>query len=488
MEHRLARPVFWLVWSRGVLQAISFISTLFVTRLLSPQEFGLMALASFWVGTVALLSEMGLGDTIVQFRDLEKGELNACFWLALGVAITGYVSLYIMAPLIAGWLTVPALTKILRVAGLSLPFTAIATVPDSLLRKGLRLDKVSQAEILSALAVIPVVLGMAWAGAGVWALIAGVLLKPLIQGFATFWFVQWWPGLRIGSGRLKTLLSFGLTTLGARICWSLYQQTDTLVLGKIAGEVAVGSYSVGKELATLPLSKVAVVLNQLAFPVMAEAQKDRTALRNSLLRSVRLLTWATFPLCTGLLLVAPDFVEVLLTAKWQSTTPVIQILCIYALFRSFDILLPPLLISRYRTQLLLTFNLITLGVMPLAFWAGAVWSSSLGTAAAWVIVYPLVRIKLVHEALHEAGISWRLFWSQLRPPTTATLIMAGAVLLLRWRLLSYGDGFASTRLILSVLTGASVYATVFFMIGGSTRKEFQQVAEWMLRPSYVRSA
>src|SRR5205814_7736536 len=279
------------------------------------------------------------------------------------VAITGYISLYVVAPLIAGWLTVPALTKILRVAGLSLPFTAIATVPDSLLRKGLRLDKVSQAEILSALAVIPVVLGMAWAEAGVWALIAGLLLKPLIQGFATFWFVQWWPGLQFGSKRLKTLLSFGLTTLGARICWSLYQQTDTLVLGKIAGEVAVGSYSVGKELATLPLSKVAVVLNQLAFPVMAEAQQDRAALRNSLLRSVRLLTWATFPLCTGLLLVAPDFVEVLLTAKWQSTTPVIQILCICALFRSFDVLLPPLLISRYRTQLLLTFNLLTLGVM-----------------------------------------------------------------------------------------------------------------------------
>src|SRR5437016_3114570 len=199
MEHRLARPFFWLVWSRGVIQAISFISTLFVTRLLSPEEFGLMALASFWVGTVALLSETGLGDTIVQFRDLEKRELNACFWLALGVAITGYVSLYVTAPLIAGWLAAPALTKILRVAGLSLPFTAIATVPDSLLRKGLRLDKVSQAELLSAIAGVPVVLGMAWAGAGVWALIAGVLLKPLIQGCATFWFVQWWPGLQLGS-------------------------------------------------------------------------------------------------------------------------------------------------------------------------------------------------------------------------------------------------------------------------------------------------
>jgi len=109
---------------------------------------------------------MGLGDTIVQFRDLKEEELNVCFWLALGVAITGYLGLYVTAPLIATWLTVPALAKVLRVAGLSLPFTAIATVPDSLLRKGLRLDKVSQAEILSALAVIPVVLGMAWAGLG----------------------------------------------------------------------------------------------------------------------------------------------------------------------------------------------------------------------------------------------------------------------------------------------------------------------------------
>src|ERR1051326_415596 len=475
MEHRLARSFFWLVWSRGAIQAITFISTLLVTRLLSPQEFGLMALTSFWVGTVALLSETGLGDTIVQFRDLKKGELNACFWLGLGVAITSYVILCVTAPLIAGWLAAPALTKILRVAGLSLPFTAIATVPDSLLRKGLRFDKVSQAELLSTIAAVPVVLGMAWAGAGVWALIAGVLLKPLIQGFATFWFVQWWPGLQLGSGRLKNLLSFGLTMLGARICWSLYQQTDTLVLGKIAGAVAVGSYSVGKDLAALPLSRVAGVVNQLAFPVMHEGQTDCAALRNSLLRSVRLLTWATFPLCTGLLLVAPDFVQVVLTAKWRSTIPVIQILSIYAIFRSFDILVPPLLASRYRTRLLLTFNLITLGVMPLAFWAGARWLNSLGTAAAWVLVYPLVRMKLVHEAFQEAGISWSLLWSQLRPAATATLIMAGAVLVLRWSLLSYGDGFAPIRLTLAVLTGASVYVGAFFIIGGSTRKEFQQI-------------
>ncbi|MBI3756943.1 MAG: lipopolysaccharide biosynthesis protein [Deltaproteobacteria bacterium] len=488
MEHRLAKSVFWIVWSRGVLQVISFISTLVITRLLSPQEFGLIALTSFWIGTVALLSEMGLGDTIVQFRDLEDGELNVCFWLALGVAITGYLGLYIAAPLIASWLTVPALAKVLRVAGFSLPLTAIATVPDSLLRRGLKLDKISQAEILSTIAVIPVVLGMAWAGAGVWALVAGLLLKPMIQGLATFWFVQWWPGWQLGSKRMGVLLNFSLTTLGARICWSMYQQTDTLVLGKIAGEVAVGTYSVAKELATLPLSKVAMVLNQLAFPVMAEAQTNREALRNSLLRSIRLLTWATFPLCTGLLLVASDFVNVALTAKWQSATLVLQMLCVYALFRSFDVLLPPLLIARYRTKLLLIFNLITLGIMPLAFLVGALWSGPLGTAAAWTIVYPLVRIKLVHEALHEAGISWGLFWEQLRPPTTATLVMAAAVWAVRWHLLSYGDSFAFTRLILLILTGMTSYGAVFLAIGGPTRKEFQQVAGWMLRPGHVRSA
>src|SRR5215475_13563402 len=167
MRDRIARSVFWIVWSRGGIQTLSFISTIFVARMLAPSDYGVMALASIWTTSVSMLAELGLGAAIIQFRDLEDRDLNACFWLTMGITGAGYLALYFTAPTIAAWFSSPRLSDVLRVVGLTLPLTALRIVPDSLLRKRLELDKVAQAEIAAALVTLPVMVGMAWAGAGV---------------------------------------------------------------------------------------------------------------------------------------------------------------------------------------------------------------------------------------------------------------------------------------------------------------------------------
>src|SRR5437773_5169250 len=171
MKDRIAKSVFWMGWSKGVVQICAFLSTVLVARLLDPSDFGLIALSGVWIGSLTLLAEMGLGATIVQFRDLDDRELNFCFWLTLGTAIVGYCLLYTVARLIAWWFGTPMLTEVLRVVSLTLPLTGLRMVPDGLLRKSLILDRVSQAEILSVLVAIPVQLGLALGGSGVWALV-----------------------------------------------------------------------------------------------------------------------------------------------------------------------------------------------------------------------------------------------------------------------------------------------------------------------------
>src|SRR2546422_3525606 len=98
MKDRVARSLFWVVWSRGVVQVASFLSALVVARLLNPADYGLMALAGVWTYAIALIGELGLGSAIVQFRDLEEGELNACFWLVVGMAGTGWLGSLASAP------------------------------------------------------------------------------------------------------------------------------------------------------------------------------------------------------------------------------------------------------------------------------------------------------------------------------------------------------------------------------------------------------
>src|SRR5207245_7562729 len=158
--------------------------------------------------------------------------------------------------------------------------------------------------------------------------------------------------------------------------------SSIFVLGKVSGYVTVGFFSMAKELAGLPVSRISAVVNQLACPVMAELQTSREGLRTSLLRALRLVLSASLPLCTGLILEADDFVRVILSEKWTPSVPILRILCVSSMIASFTVLLPPLLMARYRAAFLVRYTLLPLFVLPLPFLSGAAWSARLSESAA----------------------------------------------------------------------------------------------------------
>ena len=487
MKDRISRSVFWIVWSKGGVQIVSLLSTLFIARLLTPADYGLIALAAIWIFPISLLSEMGLGAAIVQFRNITDNELNGCFWTTIILALFGYAVLYVTAPGIAQWFQTPRLASVLRVNGLLLPLVAVRIVPDSLLRKALAFDKISQAEIYGAVISVPTMVVLALAGAGVWTLVGGALIGALIQTILTFWFLPWKPRQQVRGERLLEVLRFSASTLGSKVCWATYRQADFFVLGKISGDVVLGFYSMAKQLATLPVDKISMVVNQLASPVLAELQDQRGAMRASLLRGLRLVASIAFPMCIGTLLVAHDLVEVLLTDKWNPIVPTLQILCFYSVVRSIDILLPPVLMARFRAKFLFYYSFALLIFMPLAFLAGALWGGAIGVSLAWVAAYPFLVAKMMNEAFNEIGISWRLFWRQLSSPIAATVSMALVLVVLGWSVSNLLSDFVGVRLALMILTGSVVYGTCLFLMGGQTWTELREVFNWAVGRSYMTS-
>lgn len=440
-----------------------------------------MALVGIWTGILELLSELGLGTAIIQFRNLDDRELNSCFWLTMGAAGLGTISLFSLAPVIALWFAAPPLAEVLQVACFLLLLTAVRVVPDSLLRKRLELDKISQAQILGSLVTVPVVVGLAWAGAGVWALVAGTFVTAFTQGVFLFWCVQWWPGLRLGGRRLREMLTFSLITLGGRICWAVYQQADTFVVGKVVGKEMLGFYSMAKELAILPVSRISAVVNQLVFPVMAELQTDREALRTAFIRGVRLVAWVTFPVCIGIAVSAEDLVRVVLTEKWLSAAPILQVMSLYGLVKSVDVFLPPVLLARYRAKFLSSYTALLLVVMSLAFWIGASLWQVMGVALVWATVYPLVMSIMARTALKEMGLSWRDISAQLWPPLAASIFIAASMLITHQVNMIAETSGATTRLLIMGFVGMSAYGTALLLIGGPVRAEIQVVVGWLLQ-------
>lgn len=487
MKDRIATSVFWLAWSRGVVQVLSLLSTLAVARILSPADYGLMALAGIWTYIPMVLADLGLGPAIVQFQDLEESELNACFWLTMAVAMGAYLFLYAAAPMIAAWFEKPALASVLRTTGLSLPLTAARIVPDSLLRKQLALDKISQADLATVL-TIPVVLGMAWFGAGVWALVVGSLLTPLIQNVIIFWFVRWRPSLRAGSKRFREILRFSLATLGSRVSWAALQQADTFILGKVVSDsLVLGYYSMAKQIASLPVDKLSAVINQFTYPIMAGLQADGAEMRRSFLRVLRLVACLTLPVCLAMALLADDLVYFMLGPKWLPAVPVLRVLCLFGLLRSLDVLIPPVLLARYRAAFLFRWSTWRLPIMSFAFWAGAAAKGALGVSLGWVVVYPFISAWIVREGLRELEIDWSTIVGTLRPVICAVLMTGGFVFVVRWAVPGSDLVDRLVRTVLTPVLGVLVYGAGIFWWARPVIKEFAEVTGWILRPSHLPS-
>jgi O-antigen/teichoic acid export membrane protein len=462
IAERVARSVVYVGISRVLMQILSTLSGLLLARWLSPEDYGVMALAAIAAGLIYLIAELGVGSAIIQFPDLQATELNAGFWVTLLLGGLLYTVMYLIAPYLAGYFSIPRISALLRVIGLGAVLSVLRIVPESLLRKRLHLDKVAIIEIVSAVVNVPLMLGLAWVGAGLWALAAGAVFGPFIQCLLSFSFARWWPGLRIESERFSLLLRYSWAAVGSKFAWAVYSESDRIVLGRLAGDVTLGFYTMANQVALLPVEKIAAVVNQISAPVLAECQADQEAMRRCFLREVRIIAWTVVPICFGIVVFADAAVPLLLTAKWTPIIPVLQLLSLFAALRSLILLFPPVLMAGYRADFLFRYNLLLVIVMPAAFGVGAWWKGGVGVALAWSLVYPLVAVWMANRGLQVLGMTWGALGRELRAPVASTIVMLAMAVVAHKGL----SGQGTAGLIVAILIGAVVYGGAVLLFGG----------------------
>lgn len=480
LKTRVARSMFWIAWSRGVVQVLSFATTLLVARILMPADYGVMALANVWTYSLGMVAEMGLGAAIIQFRDLGRREIDTCFWITMTLATLGWAVLALSARMIANWFGVERLAEVLPVLGLVLPLTASRVVSDSLLRKRLALDRVSQAEVIGGVVTLPVMLGCALAGLGVWTLVVGALLAPALRSAATFAFAPWYPGFRLGGERAREMLRFSLAALGTRVLWVLRERADELIVSKFSGQVVLGFYAMAKELACLPGTKISTVVNSLASPIMAELQTNTDTMRAAFYRAVRLTAAITLPASVGMALVSNEMVAALLGPKWLPSAPLLQLLCFYAGIRAIDVLLPPVLFARRRERFVFWYLFALLIVVPAAAVLGALWGGTQGLVVFFTLVYCSVMVIMAKEALAEMSASFSALWSKIWPIAAAITIMAAVIVLVRELALAGQPTPAWLALVLLSMSGAVAYGAALVVFDRSLIGEVAEVARWIL--------
>jgi O-antigen/teichoic acid export membrane protein len=443
----------WSAGARFLSQLVTWAITLVVIRLLTPADYGLMALAGMFVFFFALLNELGMGAALVQKQTLDEFLLQQVFGLLLLINFCFFLLLSFSSPLIALFFNEPRLSSIIRVLSLQFLLMGFSTIPQSILMRKMDFKAISIADFTSAIAGSIATLIMALLGYGVWSLVIGMLLTSI---WRTIYLNITFPYLhfpRLSFINMSRVISFGGYVTINRVFWFIFIQADIFIIGKTLGKELLGFYSVASEIASLPMQKISGIISQVAFPAYSSVQNDLEKAKSHFLKSIRIMSFFAFPVLWGISSIAPEIVALLLGDKWQLSALPIQLLSLIIPLRMISVLFDPTANGLGRPDISFFIILFSSIAMPAAILIGINWGL-VGVCSAWVSVYPLVFLYNLSRILPFLGIRFYDFLISIARPVIASFIMYVTVMGCKTML---GDTNSVLNLLLLIVAGTAVY-------------------------------
>jgi teichuronic acid exporter len=445
-------------WSAGakiVSQLVTWALTLLVIRLLTPADYGLVAMATLFVGLLGMLAEAGLGPVIVQAQTLDRRLSRQIFGLVLVIHFSVFLALVAAAPFIAAFFAQPSLTPMVQVLAVQFLVWAFAVMPSALLTRNLAFRGQSLIELSGALVGGATSLVLALQGFGAWALVISSIVLTVWRTIGLNLVAPYLERPVFALAGMRGSLAFGGSVTAARLLWYVSSQADIFIGGKFLGKELLGYYAVAMHLASLPVQKMSGISNQVVFPAFARIQTDPQSYRAYLLRAIHLLSLVSVPVLWGISAVAPELVDVFLGEKWRPASVTLQLLGLVMPLRIVGVFMATAVQGLGHADILLRNSLAYAIVMPIAFLIGVRWGL-VGLALAWVIAMPLVFASNCRAILGRLGISWGAFLDAISRPMLIGAAMYGAVAGAR-QLLAPVVGGPALLLAALVAVGAIVY-------------------------------
>lgn len=459
-RNTLASGVFWIGLFRWTAQLLSWAIMLVIIRILSPADYGIIGMTTYFIALAGVLAEFGIGNAVLAVPKLTLPTYRQLHTVAVAIGAGALLLVILTAAPISWYFREPVLVPILIVLGVSLLIDGMRTVPVALLNRELEYRKASSVDFVRAVFSSLVVLVMALLGARYWALVGAQLAGSIAATLWAFWLKP------LGFERpertaLRTPIATSSHLLVQRLAWQGYQNADFLVVGRLLGAVQLGFYNVGWTIASLPGEKLTTILTAATAPFFASIRHDAAALRRYFQRLTFLLCLVLWPVLFGFVLVADLLIPALLGAQWTPAVPVTRALVLYAALQSPMTLTSQLLMVTGRTKLGMSVSLLALVILPPSFYiSGKLWGIN-GIAWTWAVMYPVINAWPLLAVLRQLGAT---FGSHLKAVGRAALFVGGmsvTVLLVRWGL--RGEVRALVELVASVIAGVAVYGLLLWI-------------------------
>ena len=321
---QMAKGATWMIAARLVIRLLGLISTLILVRLLLPEDFGLVALATAVVAGLELIKTFSFDVALIQDQSADAQKYNVAWTLNLIFGLGIGIALAVIAIPVSGFYEDPRLAPIFYAFALSMVFQSFENIGIVDFRKHLEFDKEFTFLVVKKLSGFLITVPLAFALRSYWALVIGVVLSHLISTIASFMMHPYRPRLALRGA--SDLIGFSKWLLANNILYFLRHRSAEFILGKSTGTRAVGLYSVAYEISHLITNELVAPINRAVFPGYAKMADDIDALRDGYVKVMSMIALASIPAATGIAATADLLVPVMLGPNWIEAVGLIQIL------------------------------------------------------------------------------------------------------------------------------------------------------------------
>ena len=356
--------------SQGTQFIMQSVATVVLARLLTPSDFGLVAMVTAITGLAAAFADLGLSEATIQRKDITHEQVSALFWINAGIGLGLMLLTIAIGPVLVQINHEPRLLKIALVMSVMFLFGGIRVQPDALLKRQMRFTAIAVRDIVALCVAVPAAIVMAWRGAGYWAIVAIPMILSFVQMVLSFVMVKWRPGLPSRNANVRSMVAFGGNVAASYLIINLNRSVDNILIGWYWGAAPLGLYSRAYNLLMLPVRQLNAPVASVAVPAFSKLQDDPERYARYYLRAINLITWVSVPIFGYLFVAAKPVIILVLGAKWWEAAPVFQILAISALGQMLFESIVWVLVSRGESKRLLKLLLVASPIIIASFVAG----------------------------------------------------------------------------------------------------------------------
>lgn len=446
--------------SQALIMAIRTLATMALARLLTPADFGLVAMVAPITGFVALFKDLGLSMATVQWQKLDHDHVNALFWINVLTSFVLMAVTFALAPLVGMFYGDPRVIGITFVKGVMFLGGGFAAQHAALIRRRMEFARLAFLDVGSLVAGLLSGIAGAWFGMGYWALVLVAVVQTFLFLVMAWGMSSWRPSRHVNWHSAREMLRFGANLTGFNIVNYMARNLDNVLIGRVWGQNALGQYSKAYGLMLLPLNQVHQPLTRVAIPALSRLVDKPERYRNAYVKVINQIALVSMPLVAACMVSADWLVLVMLGPQWVEAGRIFSFLGFAALVEPVTSTVGWLFITQNRTREMFHWGLIGSGTTIAAIVAGLPYGA-VGVAVAYSLTAVLIRTPVLFWFIARSGsVRARDLYGAIAFPSSLALIAALAVLGFRGTFTSVGPltGLLATLALAIFTTGMLVLA------------------------------